>query len=205
MTLPPSLGPNLAVLPRACQRAQADANACPDSSRVGTAIIDSPLQAAPVEGPVYLAFNSDASLPGLIVKLPPPVDLRVDGLIEATPAGLRNTFASNPDLPLRSFTLRFDGGASGPLELSKDLCAASTDARISVKLTAHSGKVSRVQAGAGDARAATRSRPSRVNKRKRSFTLAAVLTAARRGPDLTSARVGAAEGAAAAAVCAHAC
>jgi hypothetical protein len=189
VTLPPSVGPNLKVLPRACQRAEADANTCPDSSRVGTAIIDSPLQATPVEGPVYLAFNSDASLPGLIVKLPPPVDLRVDGLISATPGGLRNTFDGNPDLPLRSFTLRFDGGASGPIELSKDLCAASTDTRISVKLTAHSGKVSEFKqelATPGCDPIATVS----VNKRKRRFTLVAVLTAARRGPDLTSVRVG---------------
>jgi hypothetical protein len=189
VTLPPSVSPNLKVLPAACPRAEADANACPESSRVGTAIIDSPLQARPVQGPVYLAYNSDAALPGLIVKLPPPVALRVDGVITLTPGGVRNTFAGNPDLPLRSFTLRFDGGASGPIELSKDLCAPGTDTRISVKLTAHSGKVSEFKhelaTPACDPIAAVS-----VKKRKRSFTLAAVLTAARRGPDLTSVRVG---------------
>lgn len=189
VTLPPSLGPNLKILPRACQRAQADANECPESSRVGTAIIDSPLQTQPVEGPVYLAFNTDASLPGLIVMLPPPVDLRVDGVITATPTGLRNTFDGNPDLPLRSFTLRFDGGANGPIELAKDLCAAGTATSTAVKLTAHSGKVSQSTqelATPGCDPVAT----VRIKKRKRTFTLAAVLTAARRGPDLTSARVG---------------
>ena len=65
--LPLALGPNLPGAQRACLRPQADANACPDSSRVGTAIIDSPLQPRPVRGPVYVAFNTDAPLPGLVV------------------------------------------------------------------------------------------------------------------------------------------
>jgi hypothetical protein len=188
VTLPPSLGPNVAVLALACPRAQADADACPASSRVGTAIIDSPLQASPVQGPVYLAYNTDASLPGLIVKLPPPVDLRVDGVIEATPTGLRNTFAGNPDLPLRSFTLRFDGGPNGPIELSKDLCDPKMDTRMSVKLTSHSGKVSQFKQDLATPGCDPLGRVT-ITKRKRSFTLAAVLTAARRGPDLTRARI----------------
>jgi hypothetical protein len=189
VTLPPSIGPNISVLSLACQRAQADASACPESSRVGTAIIDSPLQASPVEGPVYLAFNSDASLPGLIVMLPPPVDLRVDGLIAATPTGLRNVFDGNPDLPLRSFTLRFDGGANGPVELSRDLCDPRTDTRIAVKLTSHSGKVAQFKQDLATPGCDPLAKVT-VRKRKRSFTLVAVLTAARRGPDLTRARVG---------------
>jgi hypothetical protein len=188
VTLPPSLGPNVGVLAIACPRAQADADACPAGSRVGTAIIDSPLQASPVQGPVYLAYNTDASLPGLIVKLPPPVDLRVDGVIEATPKGLRNTFAGNPDLPLRSFTLRFDGGPNGPIELSKDLCDPKMDARMSVKLTSHSGKVSQFKQELATPGCDPLARVT-LTKHRRSFTLAAILTAARRGPDLTRARI----------------
>ena len=57
--LPLSLAPNLAGAQRACPRPLADASNCPESSRVGTAIIDSPLQAQPVRGPVYIAFNLD--------------------------------------------------------------------------------------------------------------------------------------------------
>ena len=73
--LPLALGPNLPGAQRACPRALADASNCPESSRVGTAIIDSPLQAQPVRGPVYIAFNLDNPLgfPGLMVILPPPV------------------------------------------------------------------------------------------------------------------------------------
>ena len=84
--LPLSLGPNLAGAQRACPRAQADASSCPESSRVGTAIIDSPLQAVPVRGPVYIAFNTPAALPGLIVMLPPPVGVRLDGVGRPRPS-----------------------------------------------------------------------------------------------------------------------
>ena len=188
VTLPPSIGANVKALQHTCPRVQADANACPESSRVGTAVIDSPLQPESVEGPVYLAFNTNAALPGLIVKLPPPVDLRVDGVITPTASGLRNTFDGNPDLPLRSFSLRFDGGANGPIELSKDLCDESTDTSIGVKLTSHSGKVRSFRQDLATPGCDPLAKVT-VRKRKRSFTLAAVLTAARRGPNLTGAKV----------------
>jgi hypothetical protein len=188
VTLPPSIGPNVAVLGRACPRAQADANQCPASSRVGTATIVSPLQATPVSGPVYLAFNTDASLPGLIIKLPPPVDLRVDGVIEATPTGLRNTFAGNPDLPLRSFKLEFEGGANGPLELSKDLCDPKTSLKMDVNLTAHSGKTRRFEQELATPGCDPLAKADVVRKR-RGFRLTALLRAARRGPDITRASV----------------
>jgi hypothetical protein len=143
VTLPSVLVPNIGVLLRACSRAQSDASACPDSSRVGTAIIDSPLQAQPVRGPVYLAYNSDNQLPGLVVMLPPPVGVRLDGLVDLTTAGSRNTFASNPDLPVRTFTLAIDGNRpDGLLKLYGDLCADNADRTMEVKLVAQNGKES---------------------------------------------------------------
>jgi hypothetical protein len=141
--LPLALGPNLPGAQRACPRALADASNCPESSRVGTAIIDSPLQPAPVRGPVYIAFNLDnpVGLPGLMVILPPPVGVRLDGLVEPGTFGTRNTFASNPDLPVRSFTLEFDGGRpDSALTLNQDLCGDRTDRTMEVRLVAHNGK-----------------------------------------------------------------
>jgi hypothetical protein len=141
VTLPSVISPNLASVAGACPRAQADASACPESSRVGTATIDSPLQPQPVRGPVYLAYNTDSQLPGLVVILPPPVGVRLDGLVEIGAAGIRNTFASNPDLPVRSFTLALDGSRpNGALSLNKDLCADNADRTMTVKLVAHNGK-----------------------------------------------------------------
>ena len=97
--LPTSIQPSLPGAQRACSREAATAESCPESSRVGTATIDSPLQPAPVKGPVYIAFNTPAPLPGLLVTLPPPVGVRLDGAVDSGPFGTRNVFASNPDLP----------------------------------------------------------------------------------------------------------
>jgi hypothetical protein len=143
VTLPSALSPNLSAVNRACTRAQANASACPASSRVGTAIIDSPLQPQPVRGPVYIAYNTGAPLPGLVVILPAPVGVRLDGVIEIGAAGIKNTFAGNPDLPVRSFTLALDPGqANGALMLNKDLCGDDTDRTMTVSLLAHNGKTS---------------------------------------------------------------
>jgi hypothetical protein len=188
VTLPSSLGPNPAAVARACPRPQAAATACPDSSRLGTAIIDSPLQASPVRGPVYLAYNSPAQLPGLIVLLPPPVDLRIDGIAEIG-TGLRNIFPTNPDLPLRSFTLEFPGGSNGLLQLVRDLCDVTTQTAIGVKLTSHAGHVREFTQELATPGCDPRARV-RLVKARRSFTLTALLQAARRGPDIRSAKVG---------------
>jgi hypothetical protein len=139
--LPLALGPNLPGAQRACPRELADASNCPDSSRVGTAIIDSPLQPAPVRGPVYIAFNTANPLPGLIVILPPPVGVRLDGVVESGTFGTKNTFAGNPDLPVRSFTLEFEGGRPDSiLTLNQDLCGDRTDRTMEARLIAHNGK-----------------------------------------------------------------
>ena len=185
VTLPSSLVPNVNALGRACPRAQADASACPESSRVGTAIIDSPLQPGPVRGPVYFAYNSDNLLPGLIVILPPPVGVRLDGLVDQSVAGSRNTFAGNPDLPVRSFTLNIDGdGPDGLLVLGRDLCADSTDRTMEVHLVAHNGKetsFSQELATPGCDPTATVT----IRRKGRRATLVARMRAARVGPGIT--------------------
>ncbi len=186
VTLPTALSPNLAAVGRACTRAQADASACPDSSRVGTAIIDSPLQPQPVRGPVYIAFNTDAPLPGLVVILPAPVGVRLDGVIEIGGAGIKNTFAGNPDLPVRSFSLALDAGeANGALSLNRDLCDEETDRTMSVTLLAHNGKTVSFEQELATPGCDPRASVS-IRRQGRRATLVARLKAARAGPGITS-------------------
>ena len=185
VTLPSALNANPAVLLRACSRADSDASTCPDSSRVGTAIIDSPLQATPVQGPVYFAYNSDNTLPGLVVILPPPVGVRLDGFVDLTPAGSRNTFASNPDLPVRSFTLQIDGDTpSGLLQLGRDLCADDTDRTMEVHLVAHNGKESSFSQELATPGCDPTAKFS-IRRKGRRATLVARMRAARVGPGIT--------------------
>lgn len=183
--LPLALGPNLPGAQRACSRELADASNCPDSSRVGTAIIDSPLQAAPVRGPVYIAFNTANPLPGLIVILPAPVGVRLDGLVEPGTFGTKNTFAGNPDLPVRSFTLEFEGGRPDSiLTINQDLCGDRTDRTMEVHLVAHNGKElsfeQELATPGCDPRASFT-----IRRKGRRATLVARLRATRVGPGIT--------------------
>lgn len=185
VTLPTALSPNLAVINRACTRAQADASACPETSRVGTAIIDSPLQPKPVRGGVYFAFNTDAILPGLVVMLPAPVGVRLDGVVDVGANGIRNTFAGNPDLPVRSFTLDLDGGdSSSVLTLNKDLCAPKTDRTMSVRLVAHNGKESSFEQELATPGCDPRATVS-IKRNGRRATLVARMKAGRDGPGIS--------------------
>jgi hypothetical protein len=186
VTLPIAIAPNLRGLRRACSREQANASACPDSSRVGTAIIDSPLQAQPVRGPIYIAFNTPAVLPGLLVMLPPPVGVRLDGASDATPTGLKNVFASNPDLPVRSFTLALDSGEDGLFELTQNLCDERTDTTMDVSLVAHSGKRVSFKQPLATPGCDPLARLA-VRRKGRRAKLVARLQAAREGPAITSA------------------
>jgi hypothetical protein len=184
--LPQAVQPNLPGAQRACSREAADASNCPDSSRVGTATIDSPLQPAPVRGPVYVAFNTPAALPGLIVMLPAPVSVRLDAVVEPIVVGTRNTFASNPDLPVRSFTLAFEGERpDAALTLVQDLCAEGTDRTMSVKLVAHNGKQAEFEQELATPGCDPR---ARVSIRRKGFkaSLVARLKAAPKGPGITS-------------------
>jgi hypothetical protein len=186
VTLPLALAPNVAGVARACPRELANASSCPDSSRVGTAIIDSPLQPQPVRGPVYIALNTDSPVPGLLVLLPPPVGVRLDGVVGVGTFGTKNTFANNPDLPVRSFTLEFEGGRPDSiLTLNQDLCAQGTDRTIDVKLVAHNGKEASFSQELATPGCDPRATFSIRRTSRRRATLVARMRAARVGPGIT--------------------
>jgi hypothetical protein len=94
---------------------------CPDSSKIGTVEIDTPLLADPVLGDVILAKQDDnpfhsllalyivAHGPGFTLKLPGKVDA------DAETGRLITTFDNNPQLPFSSLHLAFRGGSQAPL------------------------------------------------------------------------------------------
>jgi hypothetical protein len=183
--LPRALSPNPLGTGRACARELADASNCPESSRVGTAIIDSPLQPAPVRGPVYIAFNNPGPVPGLMVILPPPVGVRLDGQVDIGTFGTRNTFPLNPDLPVRSFTLQFDGGRPDSLIIvNRDLCADDADRTIELHLVAHNGKEATFSQELATPGCDPRARVS-IRRSGRRATLVARMRAAKVGPGIT--------------------
>lgn len=121
-----------------CAPEQLAADACPASTRVGTASAASPLLKHKLTGPVYLS-NTGAPVPDEDgVELPyvsvylrgDGVDIRLDGELRLSPqAGrLQAHFKNLPDVPLTDFLLDFYGGRSGrpgPFTNVDDLCASS--------------------------------------------------------------------------------
>ncbi len=95
--------------------------ACPENSRIGTALIKTPLLKDPLEGAVYLAAQGDNPFGSLLamylVAKGPGVLLKVPGLIQADPntGRLTATFDHNPQLPFSSLKLIFKEGPRAPL------------------------------------------------------------------------------------------
>lgn len=96
---------------------------CPDSSKLGTVEVHTPLLDHPVQGAVYLAephANPFGSLLALYISIDNPqtsVVVKLAGKVHADPASgrLSATFEQNPQLPFEEFELHFFGGDRGAL------------------------------------------------------------------------------------------
>jgi hypothetical protein len=128
MTLPQgmSVSPSSAAGLGACAPAQIglgtnDAPQCPDSSKLGTVRIDTPVLPDPLTGDIILAqqnenpFRSLIALyiavkgPGFYVKLPGKIDL------DPTTGQLTATFDNTPQLPFSRLQVAFGGGSQAAL------------------------------------------------------------------------------------------
>ncbi|WCB96752.1 hypothetical protein DSM104299_05520 [Baekduia alba] len=98
-----------------------DAPACPDSAKIGSVTIDTPLLPDPLHGDIILATQTDnpfrsliamyiaAKGPGFYLKLPGRVDLdQVTGQLTAT-------FDNTPQLPFSHMRVSLQGGSQAPL------------------------------------------------------------------------------------------
>jgi hypothetical protein len=112
---------------------QPGTNFCPNSSKVATARIVSPLLPNPLEGDVYLATpyrNPFGSLLALYLIAEDPVSgalIKLPGEVTLDPASGRlvSTFKQTPDLPFEDLTLHFFGGNRAPL-VTPALCGEYT-------------------------------------------------------------------------------
>ena len=125
----------------ACSPAQigiddGESPSCPESSKVGSVTIDTPLLPDPLRGAVYLARQRDnpfgsllsiylvAEGPGLVVKLA--------GKVDADPISgqLTATFDDNPQLPFSNLHLEFKSGPRAPLVMPKQCGTYTTTATM---------------------------------------------------------------------------
>jgi hypothetical protein len=98
-----------------------DAPTCPDSSKIGTVTIDTPLLSDPLEGDVILATQDDNPFHSLLalylVARGPGVTIKLPGRVDPDPVTgqLTATFDNTPQLPFSKLHVVFRGGAKAPL------------------------------------------------------------------------------------------
>lgn len=130
-----------------CEPADAAALRCPDASRIGTASATTPALHVPVQGPVYFVRGTRTTASGQVVPTLPKllirlagegveVDLHADSSVDAKKR-LTTTFVGIPDVPIRDFQLRIDGGQNGILKATNDVCGASKG--TTVEFHGHNG------------------------------------------------------------------
>lgn len=106
-----------------CTRPDFARDACPEGSRLGTAVAETPLLDAPLTGNVYLRTNPSRQLPDIVADLEGQFDIELAGKIDTVKSGaLRSTFQGVPDAPVSYFELNLLGGSRGLLQNSDSLC-----------------------------------------------------------------------------------
>ena len=106
---------------------------CPESSKVGTVEVHTPLLPNPLVGAAYLATqdrNPFGSLIALYIVVRDPVSgvvIKLAGQVTPNPVTgqLVATFKETPDLPFEDFSLNFFGGSRAPLA-TPPLCGTYT-------------------------------------------------------------------------------
>ncbi|MBA3866564.1 MAG: hypothetical protein H0X42_09515 [Solirubrobacterales bacterium] len=108
---------------------------CPDSAKIGTVEVRTPLLDHPLTGAVYLAEQGDnpfGSLLAIYLAIEDPatgIVVKLAGRVVADPADgdLTARFEDNPELPFTELALHFFGGPQAPL-VNPQVCGAKTTA-----------------------------------------------------------------------------
>jgi hypothetical protein len=103
---------------------------CPDTSKIGTVEIDSPISADPLTGGIFLAQPPDPFRGSLTIYAVAEADgtlIKLAGNIVTNPTTgqLTTTFANSPQLPFTDFKLDFFGGARATLA-TPESCGTDT-------------------------------------------------------------------------------
>lgn len=112
-----------------CTRAAFTTDTCPAGSRIGKAVVTTPLLDQPLSGFVYLRA-SQHGLPDLAIKLNGQFDVVAIGRVDAVNARLRTTFQALPDAPVSRIDLSLEGGKKGLVINSDGLCGRTVRADL---------------------------------------------------------------------------
>ena len=130
--LPQEIGMNSAAEPQ-----------CPDSSRIGSVEIQSPLVADPLEGTVYLAAPGQNEFGSMLAVYfaaeRDDVLIKLAGRIDADPESgrLKVSLDELPQLPFSELELSFDGGPRAPLAMPSACGTFTATAQLASYATAN--------------------------------------------------------------------
>ncbi len=148
--LPKQLPSRLTTLQKACTAAQFNSNpaACPAASKIGYAVVHTPLVPVPLEGPAIFVSHGDEAFPSLTIVLQGygvTVELVGDTLIRNGVTS--TTFKTVPDTPFSSFDLTLPQGPFSALTANGNLCAlkrtVTVEKRVTVKVHERKRSVTR--------------------------------------------------------------
>lgn len=116
-----------------CTRPQLASRTCPKAAIYGHAEAKSPLLSNKLKGPVYLVSSSH-ELPDLVADLRGQVNIQLYGVISSKNGGIKTVFNNTPDVPVKKFILRMEGGKKhGLLVNSTNLCKGKLSSVMNMK------------------------------------------------------------------------
>ena len=126
--LPKQLPSRLTTLQKACTNAQFELNPanCPAASKIGYAVVHTPLLPVPLEGPAIFVSHGGEAFPSLTMVLQGE-NVRIDlvGTTFISKAGITSTtFKAVPDQPFSTFELVLPEGKYSALAANGDLCTS---------------------------------------------------------------------------------
>jgi hypothetical protein len=124
VNLPPVVLVDTTAVGRICSESELESNGCAKSNRLGVARAVSPAYEGALSGPVYVVSGSSGGLPGLVYVLSGPADVQLRGRVVSKGGRMQAGVDDVPDTPLKSFELTIEGGRSGYLVLSRNICGA---------------------------------------------------------------------------------
>ncbi|HEY2140702.1 MAG TPA: hypothetical protein VGG98_01430 [Solirubrobacteraceae bacterium] len=136
--LPRFLPSRLTTLQKACTSKQFEANpaSCPSESKIGFAVVHTPLLPVPLEGPAIFVSHGGEAFPSLTLVLQGDgvtVDLVGATLIKNGVTS--TTFKTVPDAPFSTFELTLPEGPYSALAANGNLCTLTKSALVKKKVT----------------------------------------------------------------------
>jgi hypothetical protein len=137
--LPKQLPSRLTTLQKACTNAQFELNpaGCPSASKIGYAVVHTPLIPVPLEGPAIFVSHGGEAFPSLTMVLQGyGITIDLVGTTFISKAGVTSTtFKTVPDQPFSSFELTLPQGPYSALTANGNLCALTRTVLVKKKIT----------------------------------------------------------------------